>query len=133
MMKANELRLGNKIYEYGIDYDAEGNKFLDKSDCKIIDVTIDVLRKLQDESEDYILFQPIALTPEILKRCGFVNRKLDNFYFFENGNLIIEGYESDYNGLYIGRVDYLHQLQNLYFVLKGEELTVHECDATMTP
>lgn len=34
--------------------------------------------------------------------------------------------KNDYNGLFIGRIESLHQLQNLYFALTGEELEIKE-------
>jgi len=69
---------------------------------------------------------PIPLTPEILVKAGFVNGKLNKFHVFGNGNLTVEGYEADYNGLYIGNIKniYVHQLQNLYFALTGDELNI---------
>ena len=71
-------------------------------------------------------YEPIPLTPEILVKAGFVNGKLNKFYVFGNGNLTVEGYEADYNGLYIGNIKniYVHQLQNLYFALTGDELNI---------
>lgn len=72
---------------------------------------------------------PIPLTHEILEGCGTVEGRCfyvmlpkeavrflmwsdyDGNWFYDNGNNKIS-------------VKYLHQLQNLYFALTGEELTV---------
>lgn len=64
---------------------------------------------------------PIPLTPEILEKCGVFQTvegyslngvaliyKNNEFSFWHNGTRII--------------IQYLHQLQNLYFALTGEEL-----------
>jgi hypothetical protein len=75
--------------------------------------------------------EPIPLTPEILEKCGFV--------IIEQGRLCVwfEDFElcqlnSDKNKLglywcehYTGvSIEYLHQLQNIYFALTGEELNI---------
>jgi len=82
-------------------------------------------------------FKGIALTPEILEKCGFdrytevpndgIGDKLEVFeglygvvFFFDvHGALVFKDYHSNMN-----RPKYLHQLQNLYFALTGEELEV---------
>jgi hypothetical protein len=74
---------------------------------------------------------PIALTPEILEKCGF--KLLSDFYglqhtygyiaiLFENSTLMIEDLHDD--SVNIKAPKYLHQLQNLYFALTGEELQI---------
>jgi hypothetical protein len=79
---------------------------------------------------------PIPLTPEWLERCGFIIHKNG---LFVNNDIWIEYKElstpvftpvysdgSSFRG-YIGKhITYLHQLQNLYHSLTGEELTIKE-------
>ena len=87
-------------------------------------------------------FQPIPLTEKILLKCGFKKRLssvCDFFYIGVNPytrdwmfditwlkNHIDYTYE-DYpfykNGYH--KIKYLHQLQNLYFALTGEELEIN--------
>ena len=67
--------------------------------------------------------QPIPLTKEWLVKFGFVNGEKDNFSFTKYMDLRILGSEADYNGIWFGKVFYVHQLQNLYFALCGVELT----------
>lgn len=91
---------------------------------------------------DYVLtldnIQPISLTPEILEKCGIertgnlansASRK-----FYKIGKIIIESiYEnriavyidSETEFILIGFHGYLHQLQNLYYALTGEELIIN--------
>jgi len=71
----------------------------------------------------------IPLTPEILEKCGFA--KLPNCFDCERFHIAKED-EADYwwcffnkNGAFINKIKYLHQLQNLYFALTGEELTIN--------
>lgn len=60
----------------------------------------------------------IPLTPEILEKCGFVQTSAATF-----GNGIIGIYFGEGEYFYNhGKGKYLHQLQNLYFALTGEEL-----------
>lgn len=76
---------------------------------------------------------PVDITPEWLERCG---RKCDidvgweyqiqvgalNWYFRWN----TEWY-SEVGGIYIdSRVQYVHQLQNLFFALTGKEIEIKE-------
>jgi len=70
--------------------------------------------------------QPIMLTKEWLIKFGFVNGEKNNFSFTKNMQLRIIGYESDYNGIWFGELQHVHQLQNLYFALTGEELTLKQ-------
>ena len=87
-----------------------------------------------DEFPVYIewhMFEPIPLTPEILEKCGFEKVKspyeeaeTDDFFlaplYFDMANTSIK-----INGVYqkINYPESLHQLQNLYHALTGEELT----------
>jgi hypothetical protein len=73
--------------------------------------------------------EPIALTDELLKECGFVFH-----HYFKFWQLITTGIRSemdlspDYEVIdfmrkpILKKLDSLHQLQNIYFMLKGREL-----------
>lgn len=123
MIKANELRIGNKLQkENGEAYTVSR-----------IDNTQDVLVEEQRGllTLNYNLFG-ITLTPEILEKCGFV--KVKNRLELRCVN---QGNESTINSTFscypltlevygartpIWNIKYFHQLQNLYFALTGEEL-----------
>ena len=76
------------------------------------------------------IFKPIPLTPEILEKCGFEEvykspmhstywmEGLSYYFWYEKGNQY-----ADCKGLQVN-CKHLHQLQNLYFALTGEELTI---------
>lgn len=86
-------------------------------------------------------YEPIKLTPEWLERMGFyktkeerhIFSKWDEYRLFDHGvdfdlfndpphhEFIYEG-----TGLRNVHIQYVHQLQNLYFTLLGEELTIKE-------
>jgi len=116
-MKANELKIGNWI-----------NFIPDKGNFIISDIktfnenTINGL-----ELEDC---QPIPLTEEWLLKFGFVKVKDDIFRLLEDDIIIctvskIGSDEFEYEQLKVRGiyVQFVHQLQNLYFALTGEELT----------
>ena len=71
---------------------------------------------------------PIELNPSILEKCGFdVTSK--GFYQHPNWyNVSLKYLRGTYNlrcnfmDIVANNIDYLHQLQNLYYTLTGEEL-----------
>jgi hypothetical protein len=110
MIKSNELRVGSTVL------------YIERI------VTIKNAVELYNaiDRSTNILYEPIPLTHEILKKCGFEKYE-PMMYRLKSGWHWIA---LDINSIYInGRqsvlVNYLHQLQNLYFALTGEELTVN--------
>ena len=67
------------------------------------------------------LVQPIKLTKDWLIKFGFVKEEC---FYYKNGVAI----EDDFTLEGFGDVElkYVHQLQNLYFALTGEELVVKD-------
>lgn len=115
MIKSTELRIGgNFAHELRI-----GNWLTsdDNSFWKVDAEVIDVVGRRADH-----LYAPIPLTPEMLEKCGFKVTITEHTY--GNGRVGIFFYVGLFTyGIAKGR--YLHQLQNLYFALTGEELTVN--------
>lgn len=127
MIQANELRIGNwvkaplwrnegmhpqKVYsikqiwgEYFINYDFK------ETGCEFG-------AKVESEVD------PIKLTKEILLNCGF---EQDSLHYFKNNGVIIS-VEDNHFEAFLGNnvvvLNYLHQLQNLYFALTNEELKI---------
>lgn len=78
---------------------------------------------------------PVGLTNEILEKAGFIKGPYD-FYiwrgkqefsitFNDHNEAQLSVGEAEYN---VGRkIKYLHELQNLYFALIGEELNIQSC------
>lgn len=118
-MKANELRIGN---------------WVEQPNDGVTRVTA-ILNDLQIKTETgYIdkYCRPIPLTEEWLLKFGF--EKADEIYFieFDVYSMTIKEYEK---GKYILNpethfnyvdIEYVHQLQNLYFALTGQELELKE-------
>ena len=112
-MKATEFRIGNYI-----DYKGEIMKLDGSLLCCYI----------QNELE--FPFNPIPLTEEILLKLGFKQNEQfkTNFKFYLKDNEIeINIYNGNNNSWlndrYVINLKYVHQLQNLYFALTGDELT----------
>lgn len=110
MIKAEELRVGNLYLNMGI---------------------IDAFTR-HNYFQDYPDWEPIPLTPEWLERCGFKGSAQ-----FKGGTLIIEAQaeldiriREDNITKYILpfsktiQIEYVHQLQNVYRDLTGEELQI---------
>ena len=109
-MEALELRIGNKLI-WGDGY---------------IDVDINIFRDFDVYNKNGLT--PIPLTEEILLKCG---AKQINEYWFEfhtygiiKHTSFIEFYSCVEGDYICNSVKYLHQLQNLYFDLIGEELII---------
>ena len=119
-MKATEVRIGNYVY----DTKGEINK--------INLAAIEYL--LRYGSSGACQVKPIPLTEELLRKCGFQQRPIRNdsyslflqeFCIYRNEDTCHFELPNEYGGTgsYI-EIKYLHQLQNLYFSLTGEELTI---------
>jgi len=133
-MKANELRIGNWVYipqtktNEQIGVIEENGRFLTKG-YKTSYSSIECSR-------------PIPLTEEWLVRFGFEKLrnfsnnaiKLDvfNYLCLDNGNdgskyCAVSIYDEDENVcVYLHDIQHVHQLQNLYFALTGEELKLKD-------
>lgn len=119
MIKANELRIGNWVYDEQ-----------SKSPVPIRGGGI----MLIDEGKRN--FEAIPLTSEILVSCGFENithfEGVPTGVYKKNGlNIGLNGddfvnaqYTVIFDDDICVKVKFLHQLQNLYFALTGEELEV---------
>lgn len=131
-MKANELRIGNLVYL--------------RSKEKIYHISSGHDIEEIDDATEVFDATPILLTEEWLKKLGFslmtdttpYNYRIHKnksfcyirygtFGTFENG---IEKSFQGFNGLFIANkfvrvIKYVHELQNLYFGLTGEELNLH--------
>lgn len=125
MIQANEARRGNWVLfdnrHFKIDVISEEFPTLDTTEFGIGVV-------------NWNNIQPIPLTEEILLKCGFVlGMRLEDFVkgkyrFVEIKGGITYGEFSESGVFYFNtktKIQYLHQLQNLYFALTGQELEVN--------
>lgn len=137
-MKANELRIGNYLQ------DQNGNILL------VIHISTESIQTTVLDRSKYPLpngwqMEPIPLTPEILEKCGFWYKPGGisgadmwqgmGFWYrvkeLPNQEFLLRGDFSRKKpialklvGWFNSNIEYIHQLQNLYFSLTGEELEV---------
>jgi hypothetical protein len=120
-MKANELRIGNLV-EKSLK-SGQGRKLIDKIGCQ------DIVRLFENTGS--FNYEPIPLTEEWLLKFRFErsNRidlgELKPCYAIFSLAVMIR-----HNSFFIDwiggntEIKHVHQLQNLYFALTGEELTI---------
>jgi hypothetical protein len=145
-MNTKELRIGNYINGF-CGFEDSGDVW---EKCKVVgldDVGItdhEIWVESNGNNETFIDFKGIPLTEEWLLKMGFVKKEVTlklyysdffinseiNFrlYWPENGrgaSLHLHPDPTDwYPPITDDNIKYVHQLQNLYFALTGEELTV---------
>jgi hypothetical protein len=117
-MKSTELRIGNLVY------DTKGY---------VNTIDLEAITYIFKESLNQV--KPIPLTEEWLLKFGFKNRPdgiCDHWHLGINPithDWMIELKNLGAGFFYINgyfNIKYVHQLQNLYFALTGEELAINE-------
>lgn len=114
-MKANELRIGNYYNQFGNIHQATGT----------------TISELEKAPKDQLWCKPIPLTEDWLLKFGFKLNKLGNMYRYSNYPKRVISFKKFQGKWYLymthnPKCDYVHQLQNLYFALTGEELTLSQ-------
>ena len=151
-MKANELRIGNLVRANyrGLSFICDVIKIIyNEISVKGISAQMGFDCRMDDDKSEYIIsgdpekyagkengFEPISLTEEWLMNLGFKKDKywrpnnLDYYHSDLKEFCIISGqvrlYTDDpYEFFEIPQnIQFVHQLQNLYFAITGEELTI---------
>lgn len=130
MIPSNELRLGNYVISNPNGGAGTIIKIHTISESTVHGESLNgQLQNLRIDLDRWC--DPIPLSPDILEKAGFAHQSnneyvKDNFVFrIQQNDLILHGFEYDYNGVILKRPEYLHQLQNLYFALTGEELQIN--------
>ena len=149
MIDINELRIGNYLkytdtkeigFVVSINYDDESMK--DNFVGLDIRETFEGNNSLIEGRISY--FDPIPLTPELLEKCGFKYTSNHVYEYKDDENILfdeptdwnntknypigIAGISTTIFGMYVTngeviiRCLYLHQLQNMYYSITGEEL-----------
>jgi hypothetical protein len=114
MIQASDLRIGN-WYDHNGEYKQASHN---------------TIYEVWESEREWC--KGIPLTPEVLEKCGF--HKHNNAWvqedFTENNSKFyfsiwsVDNEEFNYNSAEFPiELKYLHQLQNLIYVIKGEELT----------
>ena len=117
-MKAEELRIGNLIGYLEVDLN-NGREIIVPYFCTINDIS-DIIRGNIGNRYSYI-----SLTEKWLLKFGFEVYEFDNGqpnqYRFKSRLIVIRENEFYDYGSNV-KIQNVHQLQNLYFALTGEEL-----------
>ena len=123
MIKANESRIGN-YFKYG-----NGN-FKVEYISSVLYFRLDNVRN----AISFVEIEPTLLTKEILEKCGFVHTA--SIYYkhvseqwlakvYDDKSVRISFMRFPSENFICGIYKYLHQLQNLYFALTGDELEIN--------
>ena len=123
-MEANELRIGNYV---NINR-AHGRG---ENQIKVKEINLHYLNQVQ-RNEKYI--EPVLLTEEWLVKFGFVkldyhrfkikpSHYFDYYYTYSVKDNCFRMYVED-GIMCLSTIEYVHQLQNLYFALTGFELII---------
>ena len=121
-MKIEELRIGNWVMGYHDPFQWSLEHF-------------DLLKQAD---LDEIVKEPVLITEEVLLKCGFENKSgsfVPTFICKQRRDLLVQvlpdmgscifrieigmGYPT-----FVRYVDYLHELQNLFYAITGEELDI---------
>lgn len=130
-LKASELRIGNLIYDR---HNAREGTIMRLNAGEMYPITYSFDKTFECSMPYGTTIEGIILTEDWLLRFGFESRErdvpaLDTIIYY-----ILDGHEfiQDINNKWFlggyswntNRFSYVHQLQNLYFVLTGNELEI---------
>lgn len=128
-MEANELRIGNYIKDRGgkiwqIDHWEYADKVSAKSNVMGYFDDEKTLPTMSHPLTEYVEFlQPIPLTEDILLKCGFEKMPVDSFIKNDVELSFCDGRDyAFFCKAPYSKLNFLHQLQNLYFALTNTEL-----------
>ena len=135
-IEPNELRIGNLINGFYLDE----NEVEQSEICKVLVLdSIEMTEHLfwvagESQVEDYDRFEGIPLTPDWLAKMGFrseMNANKTNMLYL-NDMLSITMVKGEWSLAIVGfmvyplrtKINYVHQLQNLFFALCGQEIKI---------
>jgi len=137
-METKELRIGNLVF----GTEQFPNRQRINHVCEVIALDGDenqlsapiIVKNHDAESEFDVEFcdelTPITLDKDWLSYCGFTRMEESIWYNYQSRKLFQLSEHGSLFKLWTGNgtigtvIEYVHQLQNLYFVLTGEELTI---------
>lgn len=127
-MKANELRIGNLVLFPLNSNDPEMQEY--EGIIHSISFDSDTGFGMVNGDTDINELKPIPLTEDRLFRFGFETGMLNTWFIIPKDTYAIISLEKKGDGFYITNLPIkliaVHQLQNLYFALTGEELNIKD-------
>ena len=128
MISRYELRLGNRVL---VDKNLQQVSMITDAAVFTIDVEEGHEQKVSEQSFEQI--ESVPLTDDVLKQYGFVYHNYFKFWQHITTGIRSEmDINSDYDVIdfmrrpIIKKMTSLHQLQNVYFMLKGRELKLND-------
>lgn len=115
MIKATELRVGNLTWKDSVIVTIDGRSIMD-------------IQFSEAYAEKY---SPINLTEDWFMKLGFQKDAYDHFKHKSMYNSFVKKYDTDIYFLRVAddadepEVRYVHQLQNLFWCLVAEEITIN--------
>jgi hypothetical protein len=121
-MKSSDLRIGNLV--------DLGNRIAKVTEINHLACVVVDLEETQDTIEGYERVKGIILTEEWLLNFGFEKNNNNQFILMKGSvdilfNKDLNGWTCDGINFSINMTEHVHQLQNLYFALTGEELILN--------
>lgn len=140
MINKNVLRIGNWVEnlkdfkDLHVKYKNSPPIYYKIKSLHEIGANVSVFKKSLVADSDYSTLTGIPLTPEILVKSGIKVQLvfadgISEYNVIDNGKfetIVVSGNIIRLQGVPSKPIEYLHQLQNLYFALTGEELEVNE-------
>lgn len=145
-IKASDLRIGNYVQPKDVNL-GYGFKTMRRNPTKVLEVRENTIVSFKNDfvcqEEKLDELEPILLTLEILVKCGFEPfpfdadenheeyfrlrvDKMDGqivYYQYKNEFYVSAHHSPDFYGVEV-KLKYLHELQNLFFILSGNELDI---------
>ena len=127
MLKTEELRIGNLVYFNDNMFSGKENQIVEIETINVNFITDKTNKNsIIGDIENY---KPIEINKEILLKLGFDwndgapyhNETILEYCFFGYSNNEIQIF-SDYEYKILKRIKYVHQFQNIYFLLTSKEL-----------
>jgi hypothetical protein len=130
-MEIKDLRIGN-IVRYRDEFNCVIESIGSNGFSSHMKNLSENRRGISCGSDDFYEYNPITLTQEILLKCGLVKGNINKLVFYdldfyrvyldENPSFHIQVSNSHWP--FLAKCIYLHQLQNLYHSLTGQELNI---------
>lgn len=117
-MKASELRIDNLLN----CLDEDGNVIATAKVVGYLDRSIMLEVIIGESIEHYDDIVGVSLTEEWLLKVGF-KHIYDDWYYNSIMSINISKKIINIDNFCVSNIEFVHQLQNLYFALTGEELT----------
>jgi len=132
MITAQELRIGNLVMLHNPKYRlVESDKIHQVLEVRENAAMVTISGSNNEYGQYYEFLKGIPLSEEILLKCGFepiyksdftVKLELITEHIFEAVRSIENDWHIRYKFNVLKHFNYLHQLQNIYFALTGQEL-----------